>query len=45
MKDYYLYDDVPVLRNILNIKDAKLLSEAEANIAYIKLLDTDDKKK
>jgi len=43
MKDYYLYDDVPVLRNILNIKDAKLLSEAEANIAYIKLLDIDDK--
>lgn len=21
MKDFYLYDDVPVLRNLLNIKD------------------------
>lgn len=43
MKDYYLYDDVPVLRNLLNIKDEKLLLEAESNIAYIKLLDIDDK--
>ena len=43
MKDYYLYDDVPVLRNRLNIKDEKILLEAESNIAYIKLLDIDDK--
>ena len=45
MKDYYLYDDVPVLRNLLNIKDEKLLLEAESNITYIKLLDIDDKVK
>ena len=43
MKDYYLYDDVPVLRNLLNIKDEKLLLEAESNITYIKLLDKNDK--
>lgn len=43
MKDYYLYDDVPVLRNLLNIKDEKLLEEAESNITYVKLLDIDDK--
>lgn len=43
MKDYYLYDDVPVLRNLLNIKDEKLLLEAESNITYVKLLDKNDK--
>ena len=43
MKDYYLYDDVPVLKNLLNIKDEKILEEAESNITYIKLLDIDDK--
>ena len=43
MEDYYLYDDVPALRNLLNIKDEKLLLEAESNITYIKLLDIDDK--
>ena len=43
MKDYYLYDDISVLRNLLNIKDEKLLLEAESNITYIKLLDIDDK--
>ena len=43
MKDYYLYDDIPVLRNLLNIKDEKLLEEAESNITYVKLLDIDDK--
>ena len=43
MKDFYLYDDVPVLRNLLNIKDEKLLDEAESNITYVKLLDIDDK--
>lgn len=43
MRDCYLYDDIPVLKNLLNIKDEKTLSEAESNIAYIKLLDIDDK--
>ena len=43
MKDYYLYDDISVLRNLLNIKDEKLLLEAESNITHIKLLDIDDK--
>lgn len=43
MKDCYLYEDVPVLKNLLNIKDEKLLSEAESNITYIKLLDIDEK--
>lgn len=43
MKDYYLYDDFPVLRNLLDIKDEKLLEEAESNITYVKLLDIDDK--
>lgn len=41
MKDFYLYDDVPVLRNLLGIKDADLLDDAEANITYVKLLDID----
>ena len=43
MKAHYLYDDVPVLRNLLDIKDEKLLEEAESNITYVKLLDIDDK--
>lgn len=43
MKDYYLYDDISVLINLLNIKDEKLLLEAESNITHIKLLDIDDK--
>lgn len=43
MKEYYLYDDISVLRNLLNIKDEKLLLEAESNITHIKLLDIDDK--
>ena len=43
MKDYYLYDDVPVLRNLLDIKNEKLLEEAESSITYVKLLDIDDK--
>lgn len=41
MKDYYLYDDIPVLRNLLNIRDDKRLEEAESNITYLKLLDID----
>ena len=43
MKDYYLYDDVPVLRNLLGIKNEKLLEEAESSITCMKLLDIDDK--
>lgn len=41
MKDYYLYDDIPVLRNLLNIRDDKRLEEAESNITYLRLLDID----
>ncbi|MBE7062998.1 MAG: hypothetical protein E7390_04305 [Ruminococcaceae bacterium] len=41
MRDPYLYDDVEVLKNLLNIRDEKLLDEAESNITYIKLLDID----
>lgn len=40
-KDPYLYDDIDVLRNLLNIRDEKLLEEAESDITYIKLLDID----
>jgi cell filamentation protein len=43
MKDIYLYDDVPVLKNLLNIKDEELLEKAESDITYIRLLDIDDK--
>lgn len=42
MKDYYLYDDVNVLKNLLNIKNEEQLEKAEADITYIKLLDIDD---
>ena len=41
MRDLYLYDDVPVLRNLLGIKDADELEQAEADIlhsAYANLL-------
>lgn len=41
MRDPYLYDDVDVLKNSLNIKDEQQLEEAESNITYIKLLDID----
>ena len=41
MKDPYLYEDVDVLRNLLNIKDEKQLETAESNITYVKLLDID----
>ena len=41
MKDIYLYEDMPVLKNLLNIKDIKALDEAESGITYIKLLDID----
>ena len=41
IKDPYLYDDVDVLKNLLNIKDEKQLVKAESDITYIKLLDID----
>lgn len=44
MKDPYLYEDVPVLVNKLNIKNEKLLSKAEADITVIKLLSIDSLK-
>lgn len=42
MKDIYLYEDISVLKNLLNIKDEKLLEIAESDITYIKLLDIDN---
>lgn len=42
MKDIYLYEEVPVLKNLLNIKDEKLLEIAESDITYIKILDLDN---
>lgn len=41
MKDIYLYDDINVLRNKLNIRNSGDLERAEADITYIKLLDID----
>lgn len=41
MRDPYLYEDVPVLKNLLSIKDAELLERAEADITSIKLLIVD----
>lgn len=41
MRDSYLYDDVPVLKNKLNIKDADRLLAAEADITFIKFLSID----
>jgi len=41
MKDIYLYEDVPVLRNKLNIKDSKALEKAESDITYVRLFDID----
>lgn len=41
MRDIYLYEDVNVMKNKLNIRDNKKLEQAEADITYIKLLDVD----
>ena len=41
MFDPYLYEDAPLLRNLLGIKDADLLKRAEADITSIKLLVVD----
>jgi len=39
MRDPYLYDDVPVLRNILGIKSQELLDDAEADYVVYRLKD------
>ena len=41
MRDPYLYDDVPVLKNLLGIKDAGLLERAEADITAFYFSDVD----
>ncbi len=41
MKDPYLYDDIPVLKNKLNIRNADDLEKAESNITYVKFIDVD----
>ena len=42
-KDIYLYDDVPVLKNLFGIKNEELLDKVERDITYIKLMDVDEK--
>lgn len=42
MRDPYLYEDVPVLINKLNIKDAAKLEAAEADLTYAQFLNIDD---
>ena len=39
--DPYLYEDVPVLKNLLGIKNAKVLEQAEADITSVRLLIVD----
>jgi len=41
MHDPYHYEDVPVLRNLLGIKDADELERAEADITYLRCYDID----
>lgn len=41
MYDPYLYEDAPVLKNLLGIKDATVLEQAEADITYLRLFDVD----
>ena len=41
MRDPYLYEDVPVLKNRLGIKDAKMLEQAEADITAFAIADVD----
>lgn len=42
MKDIYLYDDVDVMKNKLNIKNNADLEKAESGITAIKLLNIDE---
>lgn len=37
MRDIYLYEDCGVLKNLLNIKDKKLLEDAEADYVTYRL--------
>ena len=39
MRDPYLYDDIPVLRNKLGIRDQALLDDAEADYVVYRLKD------
>lgn len=39
MRDPYLYDDIPVLRNKLGIRDQVLLDDAEADYVVYRLKD------
>jgi len=41
MLDPYLYEDVSVLKNLLGIKDAKMLKQAEADITAFNLSNVD----
>ena len=41
MLDPYLFEDAPVLKNLLGIKDAKLLEQVEADITAFYFLDVD----
>jgi cell filamentation protein len=41
MRDIYLYEDAPVLKNLLGLKDPATLEQAEADIANIKLFVVD----
>ncbi len=39
MQDIYLYEDCDVLKNLLDIRDKKLLDEAEADYVTYRLKD------
>lgn len=43
VKETYLYNDISILGNLLNIKDEKLLEEARNQYYIGKLVDIDDK--
>ncbi len=38
MPDIYLYDDVPVLKNLLGIKDSDMLDIAEAGMSRANMM-------
>ena len=38
MKDPYFYDDCPVLRNLLNIRDEAELDKAEAELSRARMM-------
>lgn len=41
MRDPYLYDDVPVLKNKFDIKSQETLYKVESDITFLKILDVD----